>query len=172
MYNIDLEIKNSTDELLQLLSSLSEGQLNQVPFEGSWTAGQVGDHLLKSYDAVRMLNGRTAPTQRPADEKVQEIKELFLNFEVKLQSPEFIIPSGEMMNKERLLKDLRERIDGVIGFSRQDDLSETCLGFEFPGSGAITKLEWAHFFNCHTLRHYHQLKNIVDKISTKSPVSG
>ena len=38
-YSVD----NVTSELLALVSSFSDEELNQIPFEGSWTAAQVGD---------------------------------------------------------------------------------------------------------------------------------
>ncbi len=37
-----------TDELIQIVSSLDDEQLNQVPFTGSWTAGQVVEHVIRA----------------------------------------------------------------------------------------------------------------------------
>src|SRR5690606_14132128 len=102
---------NTTNELIQLLSSLSQEQLNQVPFEGSWTAGQVGDHLRRSYGIAELLSGKTTETERPANEKIKGIKELFLNFDIKFESPEFIVPSNDLIEKERLIKGLTNKVE-------------------------------------------------------------
>src|SRR4051812_1885857 len=100
----------TTAELVHLLTPLSEEQLNKVPFEGSWTAGQLGHHLLRSYGIAEVLNGRTAPTSRPIDEKIKPVREVFLNFDIKMKTPDFIIPSDGWIEREKLLRGLEDRI--------------------------------------------------------------
>lgn len=162
---IKTEIENSFKVLLQMISCLDQEQLNTVPFERSWTAAQVGEHLLKSYGVVETLKGKTRHTQRAVDEKVQEIKALFLNFDIKMESPDFIIPSDGLINKEKLLNGLKEKTNAIASFIQRHDLSLTCLDFELPGYGPLTRLEWIHFMYYHTERHNHQLKNIIQKIT-------
>ena len=156
----------STQEMLGLLSSLGEDQLNKVPFEGSWTAAQVGDHLLKSYGAAETINGTTGPTQRAPDEKLGLIRETFLNFEVKFTSPDFILPSEDPIAKKPLLDGLREKLEQIQQTIEKKTLTETCLDFEFPGSGTLTRLEWIGFVDVHTQRHNRQLKNIIKSLSS------
>ena len=43
-----ISIDETTSELLKVLSSFNEHQINTVPFENSWTAAQVADHINKS----------------------------------------------------------------------------------------------------------------------------
>ena len=45
------------------------------------------------------------------------------------------------------------------------DLSATCLDFEMPGIGALTRLEWLWFYVWHTQRHLRQVKNIYAAIT-------
>jgi uncharacterized damage-inducible protein DinB len=159
------EFSKQTRELLDLLSSLSQEQMNTVPFEGSWTAGQLGDHLLKSYGLSKVLDGKTVATERPVDEKIKKIRELFLNFDIKFKSPEFIVPGNGPMDKEKLLKGLEDKIRYVSAFiESHDDLSRTCLDAELPGAGTLTQTEWVQFMTVHTQRHVHQLKNMVKKL--------
>jgi hypothetical protein len=161
----------TTNKLIQLISSLSQDKLNQVPFEGSWTAGQVGDHLRRSYGIAEILNGKTITTERPVNEKIKGIKELFLNFDIKMDSPEFIIPSNDVIDKERLIKGLKNKIEQVkTVINNNDDLTRTCLDFELPGSGALTQIEWIQFMTIHTQRHIHQLKNIISKLNITEKV--
>lgn len=167
---IQSKVEEATSELLHLISSLTTEQLNQKPDGGGWSAGQVGEHLLKSYGVVELLRGRTKPTTRPIDEKIQELKSVFLNFDIKLESPEFIIPSEKHIERDVLLERLGEKINAIVGFSKEHDLSATCLDFELPGTGAMTKLEWLHFVTYHTQRHNHQMKKIIEKVSeSKQP---
>ena len=162
---------NTTNELQQLLSSLSQQQLNQVPFEGSWTAGQLGDHLRKSYGVAELLNGNTIKTERPVNEKITGIKELFLNFDVKFESPDFIIPSNDVIDKDRLIKGLKNKIEQVKTFAdSHDDLTRTCIDIELPGAGTLTQMEWIQFMTIHTRRHIHQLKNIIANLNNEEKV--
>lgn len=154
------ELERVFKELIEVLSAHTEEQLNTIPFEGSWTAGQVGDHLLKSYGVAETLNGRTAQTTRPIDAMVERIKAVFLDFSTKLKSPEFIIPTNDHIHKEQLLKDLSAKTSQILQVLKTRDLTETCLDFEPPVLGKLTRLEWACFVYCHTTRHIHQLKKI------------
>ncbi len=155
-------LTHTTDELMQFLTPLTEEQLNTIPFEGSWTPGQLGDHLFKSYGIATVLNGKTAETTRPAEEKIGPIKDLFLNFDVKMQSPDFIVPGTGPFDKTILVSGLSKRISGIKDFIKAgEDLSLTCLDFELPNAGKLTRTEWIQFLTVHTMRHVHQLKKIV-----------
>lgn len=158
--------QQETRELLRLLFSLEEDELNKVPFEGSWTAAQVGDHLLKSYGVAETINGTTGPTQRAADEKLGPIRELFLNFDIKFESPDFIVPSAGPIAKKALLDGLKEKLEQIQAVISRESMAETCLDFELPGSGTLTRLEWIGFVAVHTRRHNHQLKKIIKFLSS------
>lgn len=156
------ELTHTTDALMQLLTPLSEEQLNKVPFDGSWTAAQLGDHLYKSYGLVTVLNGRTEATVRLPEEKIGPVKDVFLNFEIKMKSPDFIVPGSGHFNKTMLLEGLTKRINGIKDFIRlKEDLTLTCLDFALPNAGTLTRMEWIEFMTVHTIRHVHQLKGIV-----------
>ncbi|HYC30345.1 MAG TPA: DinB family protein, partial [Chitinophagaceae bacterium] len=159
------ELETTFKELQQILSSLTEEQLNKVPFPGSWTAGQVGDHLLKSYGVAETLNGRSAKAERPYDEKVEQIKSVFLNFDLKLQSPDFIIPTNDHVNKDELLQNISEKTTIILQAVQTKDPTEICLDFGVPVLGNLTRLEWACFVYCHTQRHINQLKKINHYLS-------
>src|SRR6266480_647100 len=85
------QFDETESELLKVVSSFSEEQLNAVPFKGSWTAGQVTEHLLKSKSGIpKLFSGATKPTEREPDEKVDIIKSIFLDFNSKFKSPDFV----------------------------------------------------------------------------------
>tara|TARA_R110000796_G_scaffold252637_1_gene389569 strand:- start:11172 stop:11669 length:498 start_codon:yes stop_codon:yes gene_type:complete len=156
--------KETSSELIKLLNSVSQEKFNKIPFEGSWTAGQLGDHLLKSYGAVEVLNGSTEKTDRPADEKVAEVKSLFLDFSIKMNSPEEILPSEKPLNKESIINGLQEKIEAFNLVIENKDLTETCTDYAIPEYGPFTRLEWIHFSIVHTQRHVHQLRKIISNL--------
>lgn len=168
--NLFNQFSEPAEELLQLLASLSQEELNLLPFENSWTAGQLGEHLYKSYAVVDTLKGSVRPSDRPADEKVKQVKTLFLNFNIKMESPEGILPSNGSIEKVWLLASLKRRTSELKEVIREKDLTEVCLDFIIPEYGEFTRLEWVHFNIVHTQRHIHQLKTIIKKVNAKITV--
>lgn len=158
------EIEATGHSLLKTISSFSDEQLNICPFEGSWTAGQVAEHVLKAGDCG-ILYGNTAVTERQPDEKAPAIRELFLNYTLKFQAAEDILPTQESHQKAALLQDLRQTWDKVIAAAQNIPLEDTCLDFEVPGFGPLTRYEWLQLINVHTQRHVHQLEEIKARLA-------
>lgn len=97
------QYENAATEFTGLISSFTQKELNTIPFEGSWTAAQVGTHVLKSNKSIaQALNMESQPADRLPDERVEELKSVFLNFNTKLKSPDFIIPEPGNYKKEKL----------------------------------------------------------------------
>jgi hypothetical protein len=161
------EIEKSFSTCITVLSSFENDQLNVVPAEGSWTAGQVTEHILKSAGNLpEFFSHAIEPTSRAINEKEEEIKKLFLDFSIKMQSPEFIRPSVSIQyRKKELLEDLERLKTQALDAAETQDLSYTCKSFEFPGWGFLTKWEWLVFMVCHVKRHTHQLENIKNELS-------
>jgi hypothetical protein len=152
-------------ELIALLNSLDQEQLDTVPFEGSWTAAQVGEHILKSaINTPKLLRGATITTDRAPDEKVAWMEEIFLNYDSKMKAPDFIIPEVRTYIKSELVGPLESVRKEMIEAARTLDLSETCTVFELPNSGKFTRYEWISFVAIHTTRHNHQLQRIIAKL--------
>ena len=167
--NIIAEFEESTTDLLKTISSFRQEQFNLVPFEGSWTAGQVAEHLYKSEsNAIRQMKGNTKPTEKSdtdANEKI--IRLSFLNFNTKFQSPDFILPSPEPKLKEKFIKRFEKTREDIRKLIDTEDLSLTCTDFSFPGIGEITRLEWICFVNCHSIRHTRQMNNIHNELTAQ-----
>ena len=160
-----MELEATTTDLLNTLSTFKEEQINAVPFEGSWSAAQVADHLLKANGGIlHTLRGKMQQTQRPVDKNDAAIKKVFLDFSIKMKSPKELVPSTFPLQKEAEINSLNTTMKGLQDASKTLDLSETCLDFELPGFGALTRLEWLYFCNYHTQRHTQQLKNIHNQL--------
>lgn len=155
------EVRQTGIELIETISAFIEEELNRVPFEGSWTAGQVAEHLLKSESGLPLiLRGSSRPTEGSPDENVEEIRNIFLDFSTKMQSPEIIIPSAGTKNKEKLISALEANRQLILELASTTDLTRTLTTYPFPGIGMLTGREWLCFLVCHTIRHTRQMKNI------------
>ena len=154
------EINETFNELDNILFSFTDEQLNTVPFEGSWTAGQVAEHIIKALKgSSRLLNGPTEDVVRKPDEKIKATRDLFLNFDIKMTSPDFILPDNGTYTKDELLSSINQLKKEMLE-NTEMDLSKQCTGFELPTFGKFTRLEWLNFYIVHTQRHTHQVKNI------------
>ena len=47
------DVNKTFTELAEIISSFNEDQINLIPFEGSWTAGQVGEHIILSLSDLK-----------------------------------------------------------------------------------------------------------------------
>jgi hypothetical protein len=165
------QAKNTGAETLRLLGNFSEEHFNTQPAYGGWTAGQVAEHLLLSAGVVEVIAGHTTPTNdRQPDTHLPMIAGVFLDFNTKLQSPDFIIPSEGNHDKAQHLAKTKIVWDKIGEGIRLLDLSATCLDFEFPGMGPLTRLEWLWFYVWHTQRHLHQLTNIHAAVTHLHPL--
>lgn len=162
------QIDSTKAELLELLSSFPQEQFNRVPFSGSWTAGQVAEHLRKAC-SPEILFGKTTLTERDPAAMVEPLKKLFLDFTIKMKSPDFIYPEEKHYDKQELHQALETAWTDIRRAADTLDLSETCIEFELPGSGPMTRFELISFMVIHTQRHLHQLRNIREKMATGTP---
>lgn len=134
---------------------------NEIPFENSWSAAQVVQHIILASDGFSsVLNGNIAETSRPIDKLLPELDAIFLNFEIKMKSPDFILPKMESYDQHTLLNKVRNIASDIRNAIEKLDLSKTCLDFELPSIGLLTRLEAIYFVIVHTERHTRQLNEI------------
>ena len=166
------EFERVTEQLMQLLDSFPDEELNTPPSEGSWTAGQVGRHLYKSYRGMpQLLDGPDIDSTRNPEALVDSFRGPFLDFNIKMQSPDFIIPEPIAYDRLRLLQDISKVRLEIILKLQMHDLTKICTGFELPGAEPMTTLEWVHFMVVHTRRHNHQLQKIRAARVVSDPLS-
>ncbi|MEO8861795.1 MAG: DinB family protein [Ginsengibacter sp.] len=146
-------------ELVNLIKSTNETSVNLVPFKGSWTAAQLVRHITKSNKAIAQgLDMDGMPVQRDPEEGVAKIKNMFLDFDTKYQSPEFIVPENIHFERERIITALQKSIEQLEKASDKVELTEM---INLPIFGEVTKLELLYFVLYHTQRHNHQLRKIL-----------
>jgi len=170
MDNVDTEelfatLDNTTSELTSLISLFGETQINEIPSAGSWTAAQVAEHVTKSNIAIiKSLKQEGRSPDRAPDAGVEGLKNTFLNFEKKLQSPKFILPTQDIYQQKLVIQNLEMSITELKELSKRINLFEL---ISHPIFGEVTKLELLHFVVYHTQRHIRQLKNIFAITDTK-----
>lgn len=153
------DLRSTTDEALKILSSLTDEQLNKIPFEGSWSAGQLAEHVTRSINGMaEALRTPGKITDRRPDEKANDFKTMFLNFDTKMKSPLFVLPEQDVYEKDVVIDKFKNASEKIIDSADRVNLSEL---LNLPPIGELTKLELLYFVLYHTQRHIHQLKNIL-----------
>jgi hypothetical protein len=160
------QAKETGAAFVDTLASFSDEQFNIQPAYGGWTAGQVAEHMILSGGVAQVVTGRTVATaDRQPDAYCPMIAGIFLDFTTKLQSPDFIVPAGGYHDKQDHLEKLRGIWDKIGEDIARLDLSVTCLDFEFPTVGHLTRLEWLWFYVWHTQRHLRQVQKIYGAVA-------
>lgn len=158
------DFQTTNSRFSDLLKSFDDQRINEIPFPASWTAGQVAEHIHKSdLGMIFLLTGPVRKDTRQPDQEVEKIQKVFLDFDSKLKSPDFIIPEYKNYKGDQVLTRFesdRSRIEEII---QSTDLSETCTARPFPGIGELTRLEIFSFILAHTKRHVRQLERISEK---------
>ncbi|MGX5856120.1 DinB family protein [Dyadobacter jiangsuensis] len=163
------DLDQTEQDFYSILAALTPRQLNIVPFEGSWTAGQVAEHILMAESGIpETVLGSTEQTDRPVAQYVPVIESIFLDFTAKYQAPEFIIPSAGPHDQQQLLEAFKAERAAIREIAANEDLTLTCTDFEFPQIANLTRWEWLQFVLCHSKRHTRQLRNISEKVSGAS----
>jgi hypothetical protein len=152
-------------KLSEMIASFDDHDFNKIPFEGSWTAGQVAEHVYKSIsDMPSLLLTETKEAGRDIFEKCEAIGAIFLNFDVKLKSPDFILPTNEPKQVSAFVDGFSEKVNEISKAMKQVDLSRLYTRFQFPTIGELTGWEWIYFAAAHSTRHTLQMKKIRERL--------
>lgn len=159
-------IRLSMGKLMAVVSRFDHNQIDLIPFEGSWTAGQVAEHITKGLSGMpRLVAGNTEVTARLFDAKAQPLRDLFLDYSIKFESPDFILPTQTEHVQTKLIIGLRHIETELLDVADKNDLTLTLLDFEMPQFGTLTIYEMLDFMMAHAQRHTHQLENIYARLN-------
>ena len=156
--DILLEIGIAVNEISNLYDALDDSTVNQIPYPDSWTASQLCDHVTKSIAGVAAsMETKGIPFGGNTGARIPELKKAFLDFTIKMKSPDFIIPDEGPFKKMQVNEDLNNAFSKFRLNAVKADLNEKLEGLPL---GPVTKLELLHFVLYHTLRHVHQMHKI------------
>jgi hypothetical protein len=156
-------IDHTVLQLTELMALVENDKVNTIPFEGSWTAAQLLQHVTKSVaEMTKAMQRHAKPANREADERIEELKTLFLDFSIKMESPEFIVPEAGIHKKQIAIDELNKSLSEFKFAANEANSTELVDGLPL---GSITKLEIVHFTLFHTQRHLHQMKKICNALN-------
>lgn len=163
------ELKKETREIFnkmyQVLLKYKENQLDIIPSESSWTAGQVCEHIIKANVGIpKLCKGKTERAENDRVERITDLKAIFENYSIKMDSPKSIIPVSTENNLYEIINTLKNIESDFLAVIETLDLELICTDFAFPTFGYLTMAEWIKFGLIHTKRHSHQLENILLKL--------
>lgn len=147
------------NDYIAILQSLSDDQINKSPNSGGWSAGQVISHITKANQSS-FLGAKGEVCNRDIGEKLAELELTFLNFDIKMESPDFILPDLKNFTRDECIQNITQCFQSLIdavGDSKMDEILNSPLG-------VLTKWEIANFVIFHSKRHLYQLKNILKSL--------
>ncbi|WP_157243489.1 DinB family protein [Algoriphagus resistens] len=160
------EIETFHQDLDSALSRFSAETLNAVPFQGSWTAGQVAEHIIKSqlHIIAPLSEGLTSTADRLYDQEVNTIQEIFRDKESKAKTDKSIAPGPPPHKLKALLGTLQKQKEQQIEIIKTKKLEGFSVSLEFPGIGKLSRYEWIHMMIEHGQRHRRQIDTIYGKL--------
>lgn len=164
-YDVRASLAHTFEQLIKILYSFNETDLNRVPETGGWSAAQVAEHLHKSYTSIEQIRQAATRSERSVDEKCNLLRMVFLDFTQRFEAAEAIQPLQGPYIKDDLLQNLTLQLEEVQQLATRPDLSFLCTELPVPFFGELTQYEWLCLYDFHTLRHIEQLKRIHSNLS-------
>jgi hypothetical protein len=157
------ELKKTKQDFTDQIRSYSDDQINAIPFENSWTIGQLFEHVTKSNLGVAKMMLKPFPlTERNPEEFAEKFRSIFLSTDNRFDAPDFIVPGNGPFNKEKIVEDMNTSFSTFIENASHTNLNEETSGMPF---GPATKLEVVYFVLYHSQRHLRQLTKICKELS-------
>jgi len=157
-------INDTLSEYIERISALNDEQINKIPYENSWTAGQLCNHVLKSTAGIgAAMKTAGKPMRKNSADKIAELQSIFLDVSNKFQSPKEIVPDNGPFPKQQTIDSLTACFKDLEVHSSKTNLDEEIDGGPL---GAITKYELLHFVLYHSQRHLRQLKKICEAVAS------
>lgn len=142
-------------EYIATLQKFNDDEINQIPNNVGWSAGQVISHITKANQSS-FLGAKGEVCKRDIGENLAELELTFLNFDIKMESPDFILPDNKSFTTEECIFNITQcfqSLSNALDESEMDEILNSPLG-------SLTKWEIANFMIFHSKRHLYQLKNI------------
>lgn len=157
------------DAVVETIENTDNTTINTIPFENSWTIGQVAEHIVICSRGVQ--DNRTGNADRAYDEKLEQLRAIFLNMEQKSKAAPGVTPHPPPHQTTRLIDQLAVNKRHLLAIAAERDLTKLSLDMEFPYMGYLTRYEWLSFICLHTQRHLNQIRNIQQQLFTTAKMN-
>ncbi|MDI7741202.1 DinB family protein [Lysinibacillus fusiformis] len=151
-------------ELYDEINGLSEENLNKRPSDNRWSIKQIVEHIYLMEGAIAemilgtLVNGEVVHTE-------QKPIEASINRDIKVNAPEFAIPSNEFATLEELNMKLTATHQKLLKLAEASDKKELDVkAFPHPVFGQMSLKQWIPFAGYHEMRHILQIKEVKEKL--------
>lgn len=162
--DLQQQIFGTFRKLYLVLDQFDDSNIDTIPADSGWSAGLCTEHIIKATSGLDAIARKTEPANRAFDQKIPAIKSIFLDFNKKMKSPDFLEPTESKHVTATLLSALEKHEKQMLDLTENADLTLISLVFEVPGFGSFTIYESISFALIHMQRHTVQLENIHRKI--------
>ncbi|MFG6494793.1 DinB family protein [Fictibacillus sp. UD] len=155
------------EDLYNEVDGLSDEILNKKPSDHEWSIKQILEHLYLMEGGI----GKTIAHQLKNGEAVNARSkpiEATINREIKVDAPEFAVPSDEFATLQELKMKLaatHQKLKEIDNTADEKELEEK--GFPHPIFGNISLKQWIPFVGYHEQRHILQIKEVKEKLGIK-----
>lgn len=105
LQEINLKLKETRDELLQIVNGLREDQLNKRKVSYSWSISQICQHLIKTEELYTVAIKRGLKSKEDSLIENKPV-ELLLDRSRKLEAPDIAKPSDEILAPHEIMEQL------------------------------------------------------------------
>ncbi len=163
---VSKEIQTVFDAVIATLGAVAESSVDEVPFEGSWTIGQVAEHIIICSRGIP--DSKYQHAERAYDEQVAELRNLFSDRSQKSKAAPEVYPKETSHSLPELIAQLRRNKEKLLQIANGKNLTALCLDMAFPFMGYLTRYEWLIFVCVHTQRHLHQITDIQGHLEART----
>ncbi|MCI0183999.1 DinB family protein [Sulfoacidibacillus ferrooxidans] len=161
---ISKELLQEREQLLTILRSLTDEELNAKDNEHLWTVGQVFWHLVLTEQSVTKVIKIGLSHSIEIDEKAIPM-EIVVNRSVRVDAPDDLFPPAREYSIEELDGQLTASRDELLKLLTQIDDSQSIdhisPTFRHPFLGMLSIKQWIIFIGKHELRHAAQIHELL-----------
>jgi len=163
---ISNEIQTVFDAVIAALHTVAENTVDEVPAEGSWTIGQVAEHIIICSRGIP--DSKNQQAERAYDEKVAELRSMFSDRSQKSKAAPQVCPKETLHHLSELIAQLTHNKAQLLQIADKKNLTTLCLDMEFPFIGYLTRYEWLTFICVHTQWHLYQITDIQRHLAARA----
>ncbi|MDR0263210.1 MAG: DinB family protein [Sphingobacterium sp.] len=163
LQEIILELKETRNELLRILSGLSEEELNKQRDSSSWSICQVCQHLIKTEELYIVAIRRGLRSEEDSFIENKPL-EFLLDRSKKIEAPDIAKPTDEFLEYEEIIAKLnhsRQKLYEMLS-SLEDPSVLSRRHFKHPVFQEMLLIEWVRSLYLHEQRHIKQMNEIID----------
>ncbi|HVZ26040.1 MAG TPA: DinB family protein [Sediminibacterium sp.] len=154
-------LQANTDALKHHLQVFDDTALNKRINPVSWTAGEVGEHLLMFDQRVnKILPGETRSPDRDPQAKIALFTRRLADRDNRIDAPAFLAPSGIQTSSASLIGEIEKERAILTKLIREKDMTLLYPAAPHRFFGPMTGMEWVQFLILHGERHFLQLDEI------------